>query len=129
MSCPRLDEVVDHAQDLDAVPGLSGHAAQCSECGLVLRVLREAEDMRNTPVPRYLAERAMAGIADRRAKGVRTRPWELAWAALLGGLTVVTAAAVAGRLGTDGTVLPLAVASTLAAVAAAWREHRTVEVQ
>lgn len=129
MSCPRLDEVVDHAADLDAVPGLSGHVAQCGECGLVLRVLNEAEDVRNTPVPGYLAERAMAGIAARRKQGARARPWEIGWAALLGGLTVLTAAAVVGRPGTDGTALPLVVVSTLAAVAAAWRERRTVEVQ
>lgn len=129
MSCPRLDEVVDHAEDLAAVPGLSGHAANCGECSLALRVLEEVEDIRKTAVPSYLAERAMAGIEARRTKGVRARPWEIGWAALLGGLTVPTAAVAAGRLGAEGTALPLAVLSAAAAVAAAWREYRTLEVQ
>lgn len=128
MSCPHLGDVVDHASDLDAVAGLSGHAAQCGECGFALRILAEVEAVRNTEVPGHLAERAMAGIAARReADGVRAKPWEVGWAGLLGGLTVVTAALVTGRLGSDGTASPLAVASVATAIAAAWREARTVE--
>ncbi len=128
MTCPHLDHVVDHALDLRAVAGLSDHMAQCDECRHVLRVLKEVEDVRATEVPEHVAQRAMDEVTalwiEERA---RPKPWEIGATGALGGLTVVTTALVAGTLGAEGSLLPLAATTLAAAVGAAWWESRTVE--
>lgn len=127
MTCPHIDDVIDHALELDAVPGLPDHVGQCDECAFMLRILSEVEDVRTTEVPAHLLDRAMDTIGDLWAEErSRAKPWEVGATGLLGALTVVTAALVAGTL-SDGPLLPLAVVTLVAGVGAGWWEWRTEE--
>lgn len=128
MTCPRLDQVVDHAFDLRSVAGLSDHVAQCDECRRLLRVLKEVEDVRATEVPERVSQLAMDAVtALWLEKRARAKPWEIGVTGLLGGLTVVTITLVAGTVGAEGNLLPLAATTLAGAVGAAWWESRTVE--
>ena len=128
MTCPRLDQVVDHAFDLRSVTGLSDHVVQCDECRRLLRVLKEVEYVRATEVPERVSQLAMDAVtALWLEQQARARPSEIWVTGLLGGLTVATITLVAGTLGAEGNLLPLAATTLAGAVGAAWWESRTVE--
>lgn len=128
-TCPHLDTVIDHALELDAVAGLRDHVRQCDECGFMMRILGEVEDVRTTEAPAHLLDRSMDAVEAlwTQERG-RAKPWEIGATGLLGALTVVTATLVAGTL-TDGALLPLAVVTLVAGVAAGWWEWRTEETE
>lgn len=127
-TCPHLDHAIDHALGLRAVAGLSDHVEQCDECRHMLRILKEVEDVRSTEVPERVSQRAMDEITalwtEERA---RAKPWEIGATGVLGGMTVLTIALVAGILGAEGGFLPLGAKTAAVTLGAAWWEWRTVE--
>ena len=94
----------------------------------MLRVLKEVEYVRATEVPERVSQLAMDAVtALWLEKRACAKPWEIWVTGLLGGLTVVTITLVAGTVGAEGNLLPLAATTLAGAVGAAWWESRTVE--